>query len=195
MRLRSAAEKLVHVQDRTEFQKTKYVLNAGAQEFLRLVAIAIMRQPFATIKMIKLALRMGWRSDRGLLRHLAYAGEAIILADWCRRDDVQHLHAHFGTNSAAVAMLSGVLSKIPYSFTAHGSEEFEKAPLLSLELKLSHAAFAVCVSSFGRAQLMRWTPPDLWHKITVVHCGVDSSFFNSIRLLFRRRRALSVWAD
>ena len=66
---------------------------------------------------------------------LAYAVEAAVLANWCKRDAVQHLHAHFGTNSAAIAMLAGRLSGIPYSFTAHGSEEFEKAPLLSLDLK------------------------------------------------------------
>jgi glycosyltransferase involved in cell wall biosynthesis len=107
---------------------------------------------------------------------LAYVIEAAQLADWIRRDKVQHIHAHFGTNSAAIAMLASRLSGIPYSFTAHGSEEFEKAPLLSLDVKLKHAAFAVCVSSFGRSQLMRWSPPELWNKIAVVHCGLDKSF-------------------
>ena len=104
--------------------------------------------------------------------------EAIVLANWCQRDRIQHIHAHFGTNSAAIAMLASQLSTIPYSFTAHGSEEFEKAPLLSLDVKLGNAAFAVCVSSFGRSQLMRWSAPDQWRKIAVVHCGVDASFLN-----------------
>ena len=101
-----------------------------------------------------------------------------MLADWCRRDGVQHLHAHFGTNPAVVAMLAHELSGIPYSFTAHGSEEFEKAPLLCLDLKLCSAAFAVCVSSYGRSQLMRWTPPDLWPRIALVHCGVDKAYLS-----------------
>ena len=125
--------------------------------------------------MVALAIKMGWRSDRGLLRHLAYAVEAAVIADWSRRDKVQHLHAHFGTNSAAIAMLASQISGIPYSFTAHGSEEFEKAPLLSLDEKLRHAAFAVCVSSFGRSQLMRWSSPDQWSKIALIHCGVDET--------------------
>ena len=75
-------------------------------------------------------------------------------------------------------MLAHVLSGIPFSFTAHGSEEFEKAPWLSLDLKLRSAAFAVCVSSYGRSQLMRWTPPDLWSKIALVHCGVDKAYLD-----------------
>ena len=43
------------------------------------------------------------------------------------RPHIQHLHAHFGTNSATVAMLVGELIGLPYSFTVHGPEEFDKA--------------------------------------------------------------------
>ena len=66
-----------------------------------------------------------------------------------------------------------------YSFTCHGPEEFEKAELLSLDVKLARAAFAVCISYFGRSQLMRWTPIHQWQKIAIVRCGVDPLFFNS----------------
>jgi glycosyltransferase involved in cell wall biosynthesis len=104
--------------------------------------------------------------------------EGAILASWFRQDEIQHIHAHFGTNPAAIVMFASRFCGIPYSFTAHGSEEFEKAALLSLDEKLKYAAFAVCVSSFGRGQLMRWTPPDQWPKIAVIHCGLDTSFFD-----------------
>ena len=111
--------------------------------------------------------------------HLVYLAEAILLAYWCQKNRVQHLHAHFGTNSAAIAMLAAQVSKTPYSFTAHGPEEFQKAPLLSLDLKLDRAKFSVCVSAFGRSQLMLWSRPDQWRKITIVHCGLDSAFFEA----------------
>jgi glycosyltransferase involved in cell wall biosynthesis len=75
-------------------------------------------------------------------------------------------------------MLAWRISGIPYSFTAHGPDEFEKAELLSLDVKLKHAAFVVCVSSFGRSQLMRWSRPDQWRKIAIVHCGVDRPFLD-----------------
>lgn len=177
--LRSSLENLVHAEDQVEYQKTRYVLKANISEILRCMLAAFTGRPFATIKMFRLAVKLGVRSDRGLLRHLAYGVEAIVLADWSKRAGASHLHAHFGTNSAAIAMLASEISGLPYSFTAHGSEEFEKAPLLSLGEKLSRAAFAVCVSSFGRSQLMRWSPPDQWSKIALVHCGLDQSFLGA----------------
>jgi len=177
--LRADPHGLVDPQDVFEAEKTKFIFRAGFLELIRCFVVIAVRQPFSLVKALSLALRVGHRSDRGFLRHVAYFFEAIVLADWCRRDAVQHLHAHFGTNPTVVAMLAHTLSGIPYSFTAHGSEEFEKAPLLSLELKLSQAAFAVCVSSFGRSQLMRWSRPEHWSKIAMVHCGVDSAFLEN----------------
>jgi len=164
--------------DKLDQKKTDLLLKAGAAEFIRCFVVALSTQPLALLRMFCLAIKIGWRSDRGALRHLAYAVEAVVLANWCRRDRIEHLHAHFGTNPAAVAMLTSQLSRIPYSFTAHGPDEFERAPLLSLDEKVARAAFAVCVSAFGKSQLMRWASPDHWHKIEVVRCGVDGSFFD-----------------
>ena len=101
-----------------------------------------------------------------------------MLASWCRRDGIDHVHAHFGTNPAAVAMFASKLSGIPYSFTAHGSEEFEKAPLLSLDEKLKRGLR-------GMRELVRQKSadalvfPDQWKKIEVIHCGVDASFLET----------------
>ena len=175
----SSPEALVDPEDKVEHQQTRYILKAGAREFVRCIFAALVGQPGSLARISCLAMKIGWRSDRGMLRHLAYVGEAVVLANWCRHDGIQHIHAHFGTNSAAVAMLASQLSGISYSFTAHGSEEFEKAPLLSLDVKLRNAAFAVSVSSFGRSQLMRWSPPSQWDKIALVRCGVDESFLNN----------------
>ncbi len=168
---------LVDDEDKAEANQTRFVLRAGVGKFFRCCIIASLTQPVAVVSVNWNAFAIGRRSDRGILRHLAYVAEATVLADWCRSDGIEHIHAHFGTNSAAVAMFASRLSRIPYSFTAHGSEEFEKAALLSLDKKLQHAALAICVSSFGRAQLMRWSSPEYWQKIAVVHCGLDNKFF------------------
>ncbi|WP_426609738.1 glycosyltransferase family 4 protein [Bradyrhizobium sp. McL0616] len=171
-------EKLVDLDDKGEFEQTRYILGAGFSEILRCCVIMVATRPLAVARAILLAIKIGWRSDRGILRSLAYVSEAAVLARWCCREAVEHLHAHFGTNSAAIAMLAWRLSGIPYSFTVHGPDEFERATLLSLGVKLQNAAFAVCVSSYGRSQLMRWCHPDLWPKIAIVHCGLDSAFLD-----------------
>ena len=177
--LRPAPQALVDPIDQSEERKTRLVLRAGAAEILRCFVTALLSQPATLAQIFVLAAKMGWHSDRGLLRHFAYAVEATVLARWCREDRVDHIHAHFGTNPAVIAMFASQLSGIPYSFTAHGSEEFEKAPLLSLDEKLKRSTFAICVSSFGKSQLMRWSSPDQWEKIEVVHCGVDSGFIET----------------
>jgi colanic acid/amylovoran biosynthesis glycosyltransferase len=177
--LRSSKYKSGDAEDELEERLTKHIFGAGLREIMRCCLAALLAQPAAWGRAILEAVRIGWRSDRGILRHLIYVVDAAVLASWCRRDGVEHVHAHFGTNSAAIAMLARHFSGIPYSFTAHGADEFEKAQLLSLDIKLERAAFAVCVSSFGRSQLMRWSRPDQWSKIEVVHCGVDRLFLES----------------
>jgi glycosyltransferase involved in cell wall biosynthesis len=122
------------------------------------------------------SLRFGRRSDRGTLRHLIYLAEACVLVDWMRRDGVEHLHAHFGTNSATVALLARELGGPQFSFTVHGPEEFDRAPLWSLGEKIERAAFVVAISNFGRSQLMRWCGRQHWSKIHVIRCGVDARF-------------------
>jgi glycosyltransferase involved in cell wall biosynthesis len=92
------------------------------------------------------------------------------------RAAVQHVHAHFGTNPTAVAMLCRVLGGPSYSFTAHGPEEFDKAPFLALGEKVAHSAFACGISEFGRSQLLRWSSHDDWHKVQIVRCGLDAMF-------------------
>jgi colanic acid/amylovoran biosynthesis glycosyltransferase len=91
---------------------------------------------------------------------------------------VQHLHAHFGTNSAAVALLCRHLGGPPFSFTVHGPEEFDQPRALSLAEKIRGAAFVVGISDFGRSQLFRWCDSSQWQKIHVVHCGLDAAYLD-----------------
>jgi glycosyltransferase involved in cell wall biosynthesis len=111
--------------------------------------------------------------------HFVYLAEACLLLGHMRNRSLQHVHAHFGTNSATVAMLCHALGGTSYSFTAHGPEEFDKAELWHLCDKITRAAFVVAVSSYGRSQLYRHCPRELWPKIELVHCGVDSSFLDA----------------
>jgi glycosyltransferase involved in cell wall biosynthesis len=171
-------ENLVDEEDRAEARQTRLILKAGALEFFRSFVAMTLTRPLTVVSVIGKALQMGWRSESGLVRHLAYVLEAALLASWCRKCGVEHIHAHFGTNSTTIVMFASRFSGIPYSFTAHGSEEFIKAPLLSLHEKLEHATNGVCVSFFGQSQLMRWSSPDHWSKISVVHCGLDAAFFD-----------------
>jgi glycosyltransferase involved in cell wall biosynthesis len=167
---------LVDLEDKREEQQTRYILRGGA-EMARCSFAMLLTRPLKTVKAIIQAIRMGWRSDRGILRHLFYVMEATVLAHWCRRDAIQHVHAHFGTNSAAIAMLAWRFSGIPYSFTAHGPDEFIKWPNIALAEEVRYCVFVVAISSYTRSQLYRYIEHTHWHKVKVVHCGLEPAAF------------------
>ena len=136
----------------------------------------LITRPRSFAAALALALRMGRRADRPLPVHLVYLAEACCIARWLRAAEIRHVYAHFGTNSAEVAMLAECLGGPSWSFTVHGPEEFDKAPILGLAEKIRHCSFVVAVSSFGRSQLFRLVGHDLWSKVQVIRCGLTMSF-------------------
>jgi colanic acid/amylovoran biosynthesis glycosyltransferase len=104
---------------------------------------------------------------------LAYLAEACRIEPWVRAAGIEHIHAHFGTNSAEVAMLVRALGGPSWSFTVHGPTEFDKAQFIGLPEKIRHCAFIVAISSYGRAQLYRFVEHQQWAKVQVVHCGLE----------------------
>jgi glycosyltransferase involved in cell wall biosynthesis len=174
--IRPSREKLVDPGDEEERRRTRVVLDVGFLGLIRGMMGAALTNTAAFLSALGLAIRLGRRSERGVLRHLAYLAEAAVLLPWLRAADVSHVHAHFGTNPAAVALLLKVLGGPSYSFTIHGPEEFDHPRDLSLAEKILHASGVVAVSSFGRGQIYRWIPYTEWHKVHVVHCGVDAAF-------------------
>lgn len=167
---------LPDARDRQELERTCALLARGAKGLLPHVARASARRPDAFARAELLTVRTGLRSERGLLRNFAYLAEACALVDELARRGVRHVHAHFGTNSAAVAMLARELGGPSYSFTVHGPEEFDKPDLIALRAKIARAAFVVGVSSFGRSQLYRYCEARDWGKVHVVRCGLDQSY-------------------
>jgi colanic acid/amylovoran biosynthesis glycosyltransferase len=127
------------------------------------------------------ALRSAWQMSRQAERpwpyHLMYFVEACTLVEWLEQEGVEHVHAHFGTNSTEVAQLAHLLGGPGYSFTVHGPEEFDKPRFLHLARKIQDAAFVVAISSYGRSQLWRWLPAREWDKVSVVHCALEAAFF------------------
>jgi colanic acid/amylovoran biosynthesis glycosyltransferase len=162
-------------EDRRERERTRYVLREGAWALLPWALRLLLRSPRRFFSALRLAIHMARDSDRPLPYHLVYLAEACRMLPWLAEFKAQRVHAHFGTNSAEVAMLARVLGGPPYSFTVHGPQEFERP--IGLEEKASRAAFVIAVSSFGRSQLyLRCRHAD-WSKVKVVHCALEKSFY------------------
>ena len=163
-------------EDREEQRRTRYVLQGGVFPLFRAVIGALFRSPGLFLKAFALALRMSRGAQRPLPYHLAYLAEACRMLPWLRACGARHVHAHFGTNSAEVAMLAHALGGPPYSFTVHGPDEFIEPQRLKIGEKVRRSSFVVAVSAFGRRELERWVERAHWPKLRVVHCGLEAAF-------------------
>ena len=134
--------------------------------------------PWKLLRTLRLALGISRSSDHRLLRHLVRVAEACRVIRWTRESGAQRLHAHFGTNSAEVGMYTRSLGGPPFSFTVHGPEEFE-SPMCLAE-KVHSAAFVAAISSYCRSQLYLRCRQVEWHKIHVVHCGLEPAFYQTL---------------
>ncbi len=173
---RSARASLVDPADLAEDDATEHLLAAGA---LRLAADTLAeaaRAPGRFAAALALAWRCGGQA-RARALHLVYLAEAARLTRRCRMLGIRHVHAHFGTNPATVAMLAQRLGGPSFSVTLHGPEEFDAPRALCLPEKLGAAAFAVAISAHGLSQLRRWRPPDGWDRLHIVRCGIEPSAF------------------
>ena len=174
--LRGWGEPLPDEEDQRERQRTRYVLRRGVRGLLLPLLVMLMRRPVRLLTAFRLALRMSRDSDRPLPYHLIYVIEACRIALWLADAGIEHLHAHFGTNSAEIAMLVRALGGPPYSFTVHGPDEFIRP--MGLEEKIHRAAFVVAISDFGRSQLYMRSRYADWSKVRVVHCGLERAFYD-----------------
>jgi glycosyltransferase involved in cell wall biosynthesis len=178
--IRDCGSELVDKLDCSELEKTHVLLKEGVLAFAFALLKVAATRPGQFLSALKLTFKIGKRSERGLLLNLVYLAEACVLLQRLLPADASHVHAHFGTNSATVAMLCHALGGPPYSFTVHGPEEFDKVEAIALPEKIRRAKFVAAVSSFGKSQLYRWSALEDWSKIHVIRCGIDQEFQSSL---------------
>lgn len=174
--IRDSGGAVADAADRAEAEKTFHCLSQPKWRLFWDAAVVKVRHPLRWLSAVSAMFAMARRSDRGLLRHVAYLVEAASLLRQVQRAGIEHVHVHFGTNAAAVARLMRRLGGPSYSITVHGPDEFDAPVGLSLRDKVREAAFVVAISDFCSAQIRRWADISDWKKIHVVRCTVDEKF-------------------
>ena len=156
--------------------RTKYLYRTPKSKVLRDNLYLLARRPVRYLRVLASAVgdagRVGLfnRVGLGLLyRFFVAAGVARILLD----ENCTHLHVHFAHIPTDIAMYAAGISAIPFSFTAHANDLFERGWLL--EQKVRRAKFAVTISEHNRQFLIKKGCPE--NKIHVVRCGVDPGAF------------------
>jgi colanic acid/amylovoran biosynthesis glycosyltransferase len=170
-----AGAHLVDPDDLAEHAKTTHILQRPWHLAIT-VAMAALRRPARFLKATAMAIKLMRRSDRPAWTHLVYLAEACGVAAVLARTGALHMHAHFGSNPAEIVLLASIMSGVPYSFTVHGYDEYDKPEFMGLKEKIAGATFVASVSHYGKAQLLRWCTSEDRKKIQLVHCGIDAGF-------------------
>ncbi len=172
---------MVGEEQRTERDRTYYLLPSRARDVAHSHLVWAVRHPSRYATAFLLALRMRSPGMRALGKQLLYFAEAGLLARAVTAHKLPHLHNHLADSSCSVALLASVLGGYPYSFTIHGPAEFFEPRRWRLDEKVRRASFVACISHFCRSQVMMFSASSDWEKLQVVHCGVDPSLYRSRR--------------
>ena len=87
-----------------------------------------------------------------------------------------HIHAHFASNASNLAMLAFLLTRIPFTFTSHGSDIFINVGR-NLKLKSRLAKRHITISEFNREYIVRHYGVRR-EDISVVYSEIDFSYMN-----------------
>ena len=175
--VRMWAGKLVDPRDLAEQGCTRYLLSGNV---LRLFA-ALLREwlsnPRGLMRALRACLELISDTGGGVVRHFAYLMEAAYFRRRARSENIEHVHAHFGTNATAVALLARIMGGPSYSFTVHGPDELVDPAKLSFSIKMRHAAFVVAISDYCRRELLKVASGGDGRKIMVARCGLTLEEF------------------
>jgi glycosyltransferase involved in cell wall biosynthesis len=101
----------------------------------------------------------------------------ILLEQQC-----EHLHIHFAYVPTQVGMYAAAIAQIPFSFTAHANDLFERCYLINQ--KAERAKFVATISEYNY-NFLKTRIKDV-NKVKVVHCGIDLNTYQ-----FVEKRAFS----
>ena len=116
------------------------------------------------------------KSPGTLIRTLAIFPKSVYLAEVLSREGIRHIHAHYATHPATIALIIATLSDITFSFTVHAHDIQIDRSLL--DWKLRETRFVRSISDFNRRFLERLYPKEAKGKIDVIHVGIDPDVYD-----------------
>ena len=163
--------------DKAEAGRTRYLLSGRAAALAGALALEALTNPLGLARAIGTCGRLVYNAGGRVVRHAAYLMEACALRRLAAHDGIHHIHAHYATNPAAVALLCRRLGGPSYSLTVHGPDELLNPSSNSTALKVSHAQFVAAITQFCRMTLALAVGMAAWRKIDIVRCGLDLAEF------------------
>lgn len=165
-------------QERSESEATFYVKRQGKGGAFSAVAWCLWRTPIGLLRGLRIVASLGGMEPRRTLLCFFYLVEAAIVAKWMRQRALTHLHVHFATQVATVALILSYIVPVTLSITVHGPDEFYDVSGHFLRRKVARANFIVCISFFAVSQLLVIVGDGRQgEKLDLARLGVDCYYF------------------
>ncbi len=151
---------------------TSYLSGAIVAANLR----TLVRRPFTYLSLLARLIGGTITRPGTLARTVAIFPKSVYLAQELQRERLKHIHAHYATHPATMALIVSKLSDITFSFTVHAHDIQVDRSLL--RWKLRETRFVRSISDYNKRFLERLYPEETrGGKIIVVHVGIEPSTY------------------
>jgi colanic acid/amylovoran biosynthesis glycosyltransferase len=153
---------------------------------------ALLRHPLEYLGLLGKLIAGTVKKPKVLAATLALFPKSVFLAKQLEREGIRHLHVHWASHPATLALIVSKFSNITYSITAHAHDIQVFRNLL--DWKIAEARFVRTCTEFNRRLLEGLYPKETRGKMVVIHYGVDPELYvdNTRRLMPARPRILCV---
>jgi len=160
-------------------EATRYLLPAPWLRFLIAHLRFALTRPRAYLTTLVYLLTRQHRKFSAWIRTLFYFVVGIWAAELLRREDVDHIHAHFASRATVVAMVVSRLLGVPYSMFAHAYDIYI-SPVMLPE-KMAGARFVATCTGYNKTHLESIDGGRFVGKVHLVYHGLDLTKFESTR--------------
>jgi len=133
--------------------------------------VEFFRSPIKYLGLVRLIL---FGKHNRLYLKIVDIGSLLVgasLSSEIRNLDIDHIHTHFATWPTTIALVLSKFLDIPFSFTAHASDIYERQMLLKEKISLAKAV--VTISAFNQNYLRDLVSLKDRRKISLVYLGVN----------------------
>jgi colanic acid/amylovoran biosynthesis glycosyltransferase len=157
-------------EEQEEQRATFYVKPAGVASTLAAHLRMLFIRPLSYALGLLYSLRLSAWNMRAGVTNLLYFAEAVVFADWMRRQGLSHFHMHF---TSTVGLIVRHAWPVRASVTIHGPDEFSDPAGFYMREKIETFDLLCTISQFGRSQLMLQSGYSQYDKFRVSRLGVD----------------------
>jgi len=165
-------------EEKSDARQTLYIKSSSPWHVIRSHASLMGKGFKAYLAMFAQAISFSSKAPFSLFKAVAYFIEAGILLEWMHKNSLDHVHVHFANPAATVAMIASCFGTTSFSLSVHGPDIFYNVDTALLAGKVIRAERVRCISHYCRSQLMRLLPHEMWSKLDIVRCGIDSAKFS-----------------